>query len=55
MIAWGLLSLGIVLCVVGIAFITTNHDLRATVSFIVGVLAVIGGRILLTRSRNPAS
>ena len=53
MIAWGLLSLGIVLCVVGIAFITTNHDLRATVSFIVGVLALGGGWFMVTR--KPAA
>jgi uncharacterized membrane protein HdeD (DUF308 family) len=55
MIAWGVLSFGIVACVLGIVFIATNHDLRATVSFIVGVVALIGGRILLTRSPKPGN
>jgi uncharacterized membrane protein HdeD (DUF308 family) len=51
--AWILLAFGIVACVVGIVFITTNHDLRATASFIVGVLALAGGFFLIRR--KPSS
>ena len=35
-----LLAVGVVVCIIGIVFISTNHDLRATASFIVGVLAL---------------
>jgi uncharacterized membrane protein HdeD (DUF308 family) len=49
--AWILLAFGIVACVVGIVFITTNHDLRATASFIVGVLALAGGFFLVRKTR----
>lgn len=44
-----LVAVGVVICVVGIAFIATNHDLRATASFIVGVLALAGGGFMLVR------
>jgi uncharacterized membrane protein HdeD (DUF308 family) len=50
-IAWGVLSFGIVALVIGIVFIATKHDLRATASFIVGVVALIGGWFLV--KRNP--
>jgi hypothetical protein len=52
-ISWGLLSFGVVAFVVGIAFISTNHDLRATASFIVGVLALGGGWFMV--SRKPST
>ena len=44
-----LMAIGVVICVVGIVFIATNHDLRTTASFIVGVLALAGGGFLLVR------
>jgi len=44
-----LLAVGVVICIVGIVFIATNHDLRATASFIVGVLALAGGGFMLVR------
>ena len=44
-----LMAVGVVICVVGIAFIATNHDLRATASFIVGVLALAGGGFMFVR------
>jgi hypothetical protein len=47
--ALGVLAFGIIACVIGIIFITTNHDLRATASFIVGVLALAGAVFMLTR------
>ena len=36
--AWILLAFGVVACIIGVVFIATNHDLRATASFIVGPL-----------------
>jgi uncharacterized membrane protein HdeD (DUF308 family) len=44
-----LLAVGVVVCIVGIVFISTNHDLRATASFIVGVLALAAGGFMLVR------
>jgi hypothetical protein len=44
-----LLAVGFVICVAGIAFIATNQVLRATTSFIVGVLALAGGGFMLVR------
>jgi hypothetical protein len=44
-----LMAAGVVICVVGIVFIATNHDLRATASFIVGVLALAGGGVMFVR------
>jgi uncharacterized membrane protein HdeD (DUF308 family) len=44
-----LMAVGVVICVVGIVFIATNHDLRATASFIVGVLALAGGGFMFVR------
>ena len=44
-----LMAVGVVICVVGIVFIATNHDLRATASFIVGVLALAGGGVMFVR------
>ena len=44
-----LMAVGVVICVVGIVFIATNHDLRATASFIVGVLALAGGGFMLVK------
>jgi uncharacterized membrane protein YeiH len=44
-----LMAAGVVICVVGGVFIATNHDLRATASFIVGVLALAGGGFMLVR------
>jgi len=52
-IAWSVLSFGIVALVIGIVFIATKHDLRATASFVVGVIALIGGWILV--KRNPTT
>jgi uncharacterized membrane protein HdeD (DUF308 family) len=51
----GLLAFGVIACVIGIVFISTNHDLRAAASFVVGVLALIGGWVLRTRSPKPTS
>jgi uncharacterized membrane protein HdeD (DUF308 family) len=48
-----LLAFGIVACVVGIVFIATNHDLRATASFVVGILALAGGFFLVRKARVP--
>ncbi len=45
------MSFGIVALVIGIVFIATKHDLRAAASFVVGVIALIGGWILV--KRNP--
>jgi hypothetical protein len=53
--ALGLLAFGVIACVIGIVFIVTNHDLRAAASFVVGVLALIGGWVLRTRSPKPSS
>ena len=47
-----LLAFGIVACVIGIVFIATNHDLRATASFVVGVLALAGGFFLIRKTRT---
>jgi hypothetical protein len=44
-----LVAVGFVICVAGIAFIATNQYLRATTSFIVGVLALAGGGFMLVR------
>jgi uncharacterized membrane protein YeiH len=44
-----LMAAGVVICVVGGVFIATNHDLRATASFIVGVLALAGGGVMFVR------
>jgi uncharacterized membrane protein HdeD (DUF308 family) len=44
-----LVAVGVVILVVGVAFIATNHDLRATASFIVGLLALAGGGFMLVR------
>lgn len=44
-----LVAVGFVICVAGVAFIATNQDLRATTSFIVGVLALAGGGFMLVR------
>jgi uncharacterized membrane protein HdeD (DUF308 family) len=44
-----LMAVGVVILVAGIVFIATNHDLRATASFIVGVLALAGGLFMLVR------
>jgi uncharacterized membrane protein HdeD (DUF308 family) len=52
-VSWGVLSFGVVACIVGIVFITTNHDHRAIASFIVGVLALGGGWFMVTR--KPAA
>jgi uncharacterized membrane protein HdeD (DUF308 family) len=49
-----LLAVGVVVCVIGIVFIATNHDLRATASFIVGVVALIGGGFMLARKPKSA-
>jgi uncharacterized membrane protein HdeD (DUF308 family) len=54
-VALSLLAFGVIACVIGIVFIATNHDLRATVSFVVGVLALIGGWVLRTRSPKASS
>ena len=48
-----LLAFGIVACVIGIVFIATNHDLRATASFVVGVLALAGGFLLVRKAMVP--
>jgi uncharacterized membrane protein HdeD (DUF308 family) len=48
-----LLAFGIVACVVGIVFIATNHDLRATASFVVGILALAAGFFLVRKARVP--
>ena len=48
-----LLAFGVVACVIGIVFIATNHDLRATASFVVGVLALAGGFFLVRKARVP--
>jgi uncharacterized membrane protein HdeD (DUF308 family) len=50
--AWILLAFGIVACVIGIVFITTNHDLRAAASFVVGILALAGGFFLIRKART---
>ncbi len=44
-----LMAFGVICLIVGIVFIATNHDLRATASFIVGVLALAGGGFMLMR------
>lgn len=44
-----LVAVGFVICVAGVAFIATNQGLRATTSFIVGVLALAGGGFMLVR------
>jgi uncharacterized membrane protein HdeD (DUF308 family) len=44
-----LMAFGVICLIVGIVFIATNHDLRATASFIVGVLALAGGGFMLKR------
>ncbi len=44
-----LVAVGFVICVAGVAFIATNQVLRATTSFIVGVLALAGGGFMLVR------
>jgi hypothetical protein len=49
MTALVLMAAGVVICVVGVVFIATNHDLRATASFIVGVLALAGGGVMFVR------
>ena len=54
LISWGLLSFGVVACIVGIAFISINYDLRATASFIVGVLALGGGWFMVTRKPSTS-
>lgn len=47
--AWVLLAFGVVACIIGVVFISTNHDLRATASFVVGVLALVVALFLLRR------
>ena len=47
--AWIVLAFGVVACVIGVIFIATNHDLRATASFIVGVVAIAAGWFLLRK------
>jgi hypothetical protein len=44
-----LVAVGLVICVAGVAFVATNQDLRATTSFILGVLALTGGLFMLVR------
>ena len=44
-----LMAVGVVVSIAGIVFIATNHDLRATASFIVGVLALVGGVFMFVR------
>jgi uncharacterized membrane protein HdeD (DUF308 family) len=51
--AWLLLAFGIIACVIGIVFLSTNHDLRATASFVVGILALAGGFFLVRKARVP--
>jgi len=43
------LAFGVVACVIGVIFIATNHDLRATASFIVGVVALAAAWFLLRK------
>ena len=47
--AWIVLAFGVIACVIGVIFIATNHDLRATASFIVGVVAIAAGWFLLRK------
>ena len=44
-----LMAVGGIIVIAGIVFIATNHDLRATASFIVGVLALAGGGFMFVR------
>jgi hypothetical protein len=44
-----LVAVGFVICVAGVAFIAMSQYLRATTSFIVGVLALAGGGFVLVR------
>jgi Flp pilus assembly protein TadB len=46
------LAFGVVACIIGIVFIATNHDLRATASFIVGVAGLAAGFFWLRRKPN---
>jgi len=39
----------VVVCVIGVIFIATNHDLRAAASFIVGVVAIAAAWYLLRK------
>ncbi len=43
------LAFGVVVCVIGVIFIATNHDLRAAASFIVGVVAIAAAWYLLRK------
>jgi uncharacterized membrane protein HdeD (DUF308 family) len=43
------LAFGVVVCVIGVIFIATNHDLRAAASFIVGVVAIAAAWFLLRK------
>ncbi len=47
--AWIVVAFGVIACVIGVIFIATNHDLRATASFIVGVVAIAAGWFLLRK------
>lgn len=49
MTGWILLAFGIVACIIGIVFLSTNHDLRATASFIAGVAALAVAGFMLMR------
>ncbi len=53
--AWIVLVIGVVACVIGVIFIATNHDLRATASFIVGVLAIAAAWFLLRRKPSTGN
>ncbi len=53
--AWIVLAIGVVACVIGVIFIATNHDLRATASFIVGVLAIAAAWFLLRRKPSTGN
>jgi hypothetical protein len=44
-----LMAVGVVICIVGVVFIATNHHLRATASFIVGVGALGAGGFMFAR------
>ena len=48
-LAWALLAFGIVACIIGVVFIATNHDLRATASFLLGVVALVVAGVMLRR------
>lgn len=53
--AWIVLAFGVVACVIGVIFIATNHNLRATASFIVGVLAIAAAWFLLRKKPSTGN